>query len=50
MPSDAILWINVEGDSFGDLTGDHQSDADAIEANMFEDAVNDVNDAFFSDA
>jgi hypothetical protein len=50
MPSDAILWINVEGDSFGDLTGDHQSDADAIEANMFEDAVNDVNDAFFAAA
>jgi hypothetical protein len=48
MPSDAILWLAVEGDSFGDLTGDHEADADAIEDNMFEDAVNDVNDAFFN--
>jgi hypothetical protein len=48
MPSDAILWLAVEGDSFGDLTGDHEADADAIEDNMFENAVNDVNDAFFN--
>jgi hypothetical protein len=48
MPSDAILWLAVEGDSFGDLKGDHEADADAIEDNMFEDAVNDVNDAFFN--
>lgn len=42
MPSDAIVWLHVEGDSFGDLTGDHQADANGIEANSFELAVNDV--------
>ena len=46
MPSGAIPWMFVEGDSFGDLTGDHESDADGIEDNMFELAVNDVNDEF----
>lgn len=48
MPSDAILWMSVEPDSFGDLSGDNETDADAIEGNLFEDAVNDVNDEFFS--
>lgn len=47
-PADAIVWLNVEGDSFGELTGDHQADADGIECNMFDDAVNDVNDAFLA--
>ena len=46
VPSDAIVWLNVEGDSFGELTGNHQADADGIEANSFEDAVNDVIEAF----
>jgi hypothetical protein len=46
VPSDAIVWLNVEADSFGQLTGNHEADADSIEDNMFEDAVNDVNDAF----
>jgi hypothetical protein len=45
MPSDAIPWLNVEGDSFGELTGNHQADADGIEANSFEQAVNDVIEA-----
>ena len=44
-PADAIVWINVEGDSFGELTGDHQSDADGIEANCYEGAVSDIEDA-----
>jgi hypothetical protein len=48
MPSGAIPWMFIAADSFGDLTGDHEADADAIEDNMFEDAVNDVNDAFFN--
>ena len=50
MPADAVAWLYVESDSFGDLTGDNDADADGIEANMFEQAVNDVNDAFFADA
>ena len=48
MPSNAVVWLYVGADSFGELTGDHQADADAIEANMFESAVNDVNDAAFA--
>lgn len=48
MPSEAVAWLYVESDSFGDLTGDHESDADSIEANMFEQAVNDVNEAFLA--
>jgi hypothetical protein len=47
MPSDAIPWMFVEPDSFGDLTGDHEADADGIELNMFEHAINDTNDAHF---
>lgn len=50
MPSCAIPWMFVAADSFGDLTGDHEADADSIEDNMFENAVNDVNDAFFAEA
>ena len=50
MPEGAIVWLNVEPDSFGELSGDHEADADSIEANMFESAVNCVNDAFFADA
>lgn len=50
MPEDAIVWLYVEADSFGELSGDHEADADGIEANMFEQAVNDVNDAFLADA
>jgi hypothetical protein len=48
MPSDAIAWLYVEADSFGELTGDSESDADAIEDNMFEDALNEVNDEFLA--
>jgi hypothetical protein len=48
MPSDAIPWLYVEADSFGDLTGDHETDAAGIELNMFEQAINDVNDACFA--
>ena len=47
MPSAAIPWLFVSPDSFGDLSGDADADADSIEANMFEAAVNDVNDAHF---
>jgi hypothetical protein len=46
-PSDSILWLAVEEDSFGDPTGDNEADADAIEDNLFEQAINDVNDSFF---
>lgn len=49
MPKDAILWLAVEEDSFGELSGDNEADADGIENNMFEHAVNDVNDAYFAD-
>ena len=42
MPSDALPWMFVEGDSFCDLTGDHEADSHGIECNMFEDAVNDT--------
>lgn len=42
MPSDAIPWMFVEGDSFGELTGDHEADAAGIAANMYEQAVNDT--------
>ena len=48
MPSDAIPWLFVEGDSFGELSGNHEADSHAIEDNMFEAAVNDVNDVFFA--
>ena len=48
MPSDAIAWLYVEADSFGELTGDTESDADAIEDNMFEAALNEVNDEFLA--
>ena len=44
MPSDAIIWMFVEGDSFGDLTGDHESDAGGIAVNLYEQAVNDTLD------
>jgi hypothetical protein len=47
MPSDAIPWMQCEEDSFGDLTGDNEADADSIEDNLFELAVNDVNDSFW---
>ena len=44
VPSDAIAWLYVEGDSFGCLTGDHESDAGGIAANMYEQAVSDTLD------
>lgn len=44
MPSDAIPWMFVEGDSFGDLTGDHESDAGGITVNLYEQAINDTLD------
>ena len=44
MPSDAIAWMHVEEDSFGDLTGDHEADANGIALNMYEQAVNDTLD------
>jgi hypothetical protein len=40
-----IVWIYVEPDTFGGLTGDAEADALGIETNMFEDAVNDCSDA-----
>jgi hypothetical protein len=42
---DEIVWLCVEGDSFGDLTGDHQADADGIEANCYDQAVSDTLEA-----
>jgi len=39
-----IVWMYVESDSFGDLSGDAQSDADGIEANNYEQAVSDIED------
>lgn len=44
MPSDAIPWLYVEADSFGDLSGDHEADAGGIAVNMYEQAVNDTLD------
>lgn len=44
MPADAIPWLYVQGDSFGDLTGDHDSDACGIAVNMYETAVGDTLD------
>lgn len=44
MPNDAILWMAVEGDSFGELTGDYETDAGGIATNMYEQAVNDTLD------
>jgi hypothetical protein len=44
MPQDAIPWMHVESDSFGDLTGDHEADSHAIECNMFDQAANDTLD------
>lgn len=48
MPTDcdALPWLYVEADSFGDLTGDHEADALGIEINMYEQAIDDVIDAF----
>lgn len=45
LSGDEIVWIHVEPDHFGELSGDPDADADGIEANMFEQAWNDVNDA-----
>ena len=45
MPSDAIPWMYIEADSFGDLSGNNEDDAAGIDLNMFEAAVNDTNDA-----
>lgn len=42
---EGIVWLQVEGDSFGELSGDHQTDADGIEAKSYEDAVNDILEA-----
>lgn len=44
MPSDATPWMFVQADSFGDLTGDHESDARGICSNLYEQAVNDIRD------
>jgi hypothetical protein len=41
-----IVWLHVEPDSFGDLSGDAQADADGIEANCYEQAVQDTLAAF----
>lgn len=43
---DAVVWLYVEADTFGDLTGCAEIDAHGIELNMFEQAINDVIDAF----
>ena len=45
MPYDAIAWLYVQGDSFGDLSGDHEADAAGISVNVYEQAVNDILDA-----
>ena len=45
LSGDEIVWMHVEPDSFGGLTGDDAADADGIEDNMFEQAVNDCADA-----
>lgn len=45
MPRGVTLWLVATPDSFGDLTGDHQEDAFAIAAEMYEQAVQDVQDA-----
>ena len=42
---DEIIWMHVDPNSFGGLTGDAEADALGIETNMFEDAVNDCADA-----
>lgn len=41
---ESIVWFHVEGDSFGELSGDHKADADGIEANCFEEAVGSIED------
>jgi hypothetical protein len=42
-----ILWINVEPDSFGeyDASADLEDEADAIAANLWEDAVIEISEA-----
>lgn len=42
MPGNATVWMYVEPDSFGELIGDAQDDADGIEANCYEQAVMDI--------
>jgi hypothetical protein len=41
---DEIVWMYVQADSFGELTGDHESDASGIAVNLYEQAVNDTLD------
>lgn len=42
MPEDAVVWMYVEPDAFGELSGCAQDDADGIEANMYDQAVLDI--------
>jgi len=44
MPDDAIAWVYVQSDTFGELTGNHEYDAGGIAANMYEQAVSDILD------
>lgn len=44
LSGDEIVWLYVDGDSFGELTGDHEADAVGIALNMYEQAVNDTLD------
>ena len=44
---DEIVWLHVEPDSFGVLSDNPDADADGIKSNMFEQAINDINDADF---
>lgn len=44
LSGDEIVWLHVDGDSFGELTGDHEADAGGIATNMYEQAVNDTLD------
>jgi len=36
------VWMHVEADSFGEITGDHLEDTIGIEDNCYAQAVNDI--------
>lgn len=46
IPEGAILWQQVDNQTFGNLTGDHMADAQGITANCYCDAIEDCFDAF----
>ena len=39
VPKDGFLWLTVQPDSFGDLSGNNEEDAIGIENNCFEEAA-----------